>query len=792
MTDAQFEEFVTILLSTQIPQSELTRLLEGEEAIDELVDEAHDEVIERRHAARRLAQVRRRLRRRHREIDEDDFPAARNVEQALDIVEETLQTRVLSDADEAFLHDDANAGVIANRLRAQIEARSYLDQRLSTFFSDQSTSNRLVECLLMVLHVHRIVDAKRRHELILQAFIQCIILTVLITSHRHDRALIQARRELYRIVRSEKQALLRRLNRMVDDTDGFFMTYQSFYHRQLDALWTLKEDWKKDHLLAVNYLHLPTTAEMESFYAIRHLEKEKDYAQRVRASLVEQRQAVVALIRTRGTPRKERRILGEERDQYGELISAQRAQISRRNREIARRRQQLGQRRYRYAEQYYQMLAENRYNPNEAQKRDMFLSWADAQISHLTSHRLWRDNEQERWTIYSNLLEKLVTKHEMVSIDVLVDAYLQRYGKINANRNMAFYRSYKGHTYPGHPDGAVDIIITAGTDIYIIAPPTLTLPHRLMKELPDTPDQIMFRYQRSTIGQTPTQVTSDLQDIFAKLAFGLLRSRGNQRTSSREIGHVMEQHGGDVLAPEYVSQSESRNFEVRRIISGLAFRRLTEDYDSVPAIDRERENILLDWERLIVAALQLPTDTVIFRRDRRDAHAGHVGVGRLITFRDSERDINLGTILTTAQRILESPQQSAHEQRYRNGLVHRIWRLMNRLRTNHNVEANRRAQSVTINHHYIGRHNGQEIPLMVGAYHTHLSAVEQSVRHIGEEINLGIPLGKVGMTGNAISSHLHIEIQVRLNNRNISPMYPHEFYPLYDVFPMPESATSQH
>lgn len=791
MTDAQFEEFVTILLATQIPESELSSLLEGEEAVDELVDEAHDAVIERRHAARRLAQRRRHLRRRHRDIDADDYPAERSVHQALDIVEDTLQTTVLSDSDEAFLHDQANAPIIASRLRAQINNRSYFNQRLLSLFHDQSDCERLMQCLLMVLHVHRLIDAKHRHDRILNAFMQCIILTVLISEHRHDRALIQTRRELYRQVRREKQALLRRLNRMVDDTSGFSTTHQAFYHRQLDALWTLREDWKQDKLLAANYLHLPTNGEMAIFYAIKQQEKEKDYAQRVRASLAAQRQSIVAQIRTRGTSREERRLLGHDRDEYSERIQAQRAQIRRINREIARQRRQLGTRRFRYAQQYYQMLVENRYNPHESQKRDMFLHWADSLIANVTSHRLWQDNEQRRWQTYIALLEKLVTKHEMVALDVLVDAYLQRYGKINADRNMAVYRSFKGHTYPGHPDGAVDIIITAGTDIYIIAPPALRVPARLMKQMPDTPNNILFRYERSTIGRTPVQMTSDLQDIFAKLSFGLLRSRGNQRTSSREIRDIMAEHGGDVLAPAYLSESETRNFEVRRIISGLAFRRLTEDNDSVPAIDSARENILSDWEKLIVAELQLPRDTVIFRADRRDAHAGHVGVGRLITFRDRERGIHLGTILNAARRILESPQHSGHEQRYRDGLVHRIWRLMNRLRTDHNVAANRRAQSVIINHHYRTTYQEQSIPLVIGAYHTHLHSVEHSVRDIGEEVHLGIPLGQVGMTGNAVSAHLHIELQVRLNDREVSPMYPHEFYPLYQDFPRPHQiATS--
>lgn len=787
MTDAQFEEFVTILLATEIPQGELQRLLSEEAAIDDLVEGAHNAEIERRHVATRLAAHRRQLRRRHRAIGEDDFPTARTVAQALDIVEDTLQTQVLSNSDEAFLHDNANSPEIAQRLRSQITSRFYLDQRLLNFFNDQSPSERLVQCLLMVLHVHRLKDAIVRHNRILQAFIQCIILTILINAHRNDRELIQARRELYRTVRQEKQALLRRLNRMVDDTTGFTTTYQSFYHRQLDALWTLKEDWKQDQILAVNYLHLPTTAEMQSFYEIRYLEKQRDYAERVRGSLAAQRQAVIALIRTPGTSRKDRRLLSEDRDSLGERIREQRVEIRHRNREVARRRQQLGAARYRYAEQHFQRLSEGRFNAHESDKRDQFLYWADSQISHLTSHRLWNENEQTRWRTYSELLEKLVTKHEMVSIEVLVDAYLQRYGKINTNRNMALYHSYKGHTYPGHPDGAVDIIIPAGTEIFIIAPPSLRLPPRLIKQLPDIPNNILFRYTRSTIGRTPTQVTSELQDIFAKLSFGLLRSRGNQRTSSREIGDIMEEFGGDVLAPEFVSNPDTHNFEVQRIISGLAFRCLTEDNDSIPEIDYTRENILRDWERFIIAALQLPSDTEIFRRDRREANAGHVGVGTLITFRDREREIGFGTILHTAQRILELPEHSGHEDRYRNGLVHRIWRLMNRLRTNHHVEANRRAQSVIINHHYVGRHQDQDIPLIVGAYHTHLHSVEQSVRNMGEEINLGIPLGQVGLTGNAISAHLHLEIQVKLDGREVSPMYPHEFYPLYEEVPAPAS-----
>lgn len=791
MTDNQFEAFLTILMNTQLSDTQLSQLSSQESTLHQHLETESQAVRQRRRLERQLNQRRRRLRRQHRELQQTDYPATRTAQDALTIVEQTWQTRVLSTSDKTLLKDNTNSSIIAAKLRQLIQNRDYLSHDLLTLFSDQSPSERLMQCLLMVLHSARLIDVLKRHHQLNEAFQQCIILSVLLRQHRRDRSLIQARQETYRLVRRGKQSLLARLNRMVDDTQGFDTTYQAFYHQMLDSLLSLKEDWKQDALRANQYLHLPTNQEMETYYDILGKEKAVAYAIRVRNSLNTQRNELTQKIRLRGISREERAIYREDRDELNQRYRQQRQHVFELRSQARRMRAQLGRMRLRYCQQHYERLRDGRFNPRESSNRDTFLRWADDKIANLTTHRLWTANEQQRWQTYHTVLEKLVSKENMVAIEVLTDTYLQRYGKINTNRNMALYHPFKGHTYPGHPDGAVDIITQAGHALYVIAPPSIQLPTRLMKNFPNLPDDLHFQYVASRVGRSIVSVTSDLQDIFAKLSFGLLRTRGNQRTSSSQIERIMEQHMGSPLAPETVCNPETRHYEERRIIAGLAFRRLTEDEENLDDIDSIREEILNDWQRLINQRLNLPPDTVLFRSDRREAHAGHVGVGRLITFRDPQRNITLGSILRAAREVLESPAQSHRSQDNSNGLVHRIWRLMTSLRTDHGVEANRRAQSVVIDHTYQAMYEGNTIPLTISPYHTHLHSVASAVRGFGQPVNLGVELGQVGLTGNAISSHLHIEIKVKLNNIQISPMLPHEFYPLYSVVPRPLINTNQ-
>src|SRR5690606_3558284 len=125
--------------------------------------------------------------------------------------------------------------------------------------------------------------------------------------------------------------------------------------------------------------------------------------------------------------------------------------------------------------------------------------------------------------------------------------------------------------------------------------------------------------------------SSDLQDIFAKLAGAIIRSEGRRDVASRDIQDVLEGAEGEDLAPvDVVIASDLTPRRIDRLMLGLLAQNLT-GLSNARAFDEERAALVDDLERAVVRRLGLPYGTVIFRKDERvDASSGRTTFARIV------------------------------------------------------------------------------------------------------------------------------------------------------------------
>lgn len=431
-------------------------------------------------------------------------------------------------------------------------------------------------------------------------------------------------------------------------------------------------------------------------------------------------------------------------------------------------------------ERYVVRETEERNNVASRNKRDQFLREVDGLLSGHTSRRLHVQDDRENWIRYRMLLEELIKGNARfnVALELFVNSFLVRYKTINENREIGFHRAqFEALTRPGHGENAIDFNMSINTEIFVSAPIEFTIPLRLSQlqrdELP-----VPHRHRASSIPRGGVSLTTDMDEVFFALCHLLRKKTFNQRgqagaqnrVDDREVDDVISQNYESDLAPDYLLHGSAvRQFDllgVQMILKGLAFYNLTETRNA-EEFDEERQASLRRWEELIVERLGLPTGTVIFNRDLGRATRRRVSVSGLILHRP------ISDVLKKALEVLESPEQS--DPLDREGLVHRIWRLVLWL-AHAGASPYNHGQAVRIEHAYESTVNPQD-QLIVEVLYSHLFSVDPTMRP-GRTLGLGALQGEVGLTGNARNAHVHMEIRLKENGRLIGTILPHEFFPL--------------
>jgi hypothetical protein len=387
------------------------------------------------------------------------------------------------------------------------------------------------------------------------------------------------------------------------------------------------------------------------------------------------------------------------------------------------------------------------------------------------------------WTLYLDALTYLDRGDGLAAVEPIQDAFVTRLSRVQARRDLGIEQEFGALSYAGHGLNALDVLIRAepiplaervpggpqsrAALIRAAFPDTIDLPARALERLPPgTPRR--YRLTSSTIRRGQPQTTSGLQDVFGKIAYGLLRPAGQLRTRSDDIAQAFEprEHLA-TRAPDYVCTPGQHAFEVTRIFSGLAMDNLAVHSPFPPRFDSERRALR---EALLDAAAQrmdIEDHTTLlvpeFEARRNDPR---YGVGSLI------RQEHRPRFWREVRQVLE------HGCGVPDGLVHRLWRFLFTLRSQGGAALSRNAMSVTITHVY--EPTGAAAPrLIVEAYYTHLY---QAFTTPGGTVARGAPIGRQGETGNAVSPHLHLEVrlleELAGRDRAITNLLPHEFFPL--------------
>jgi hypothetical protein len=254
--------------------------------------------------------------------------------------------------------------------------------------------------------------------------------------------------------------------------------------------------------------------------------------------------------------------------------------------------------------------------------------------------------------------------------------------------------------------------------------------------------------------------------------FGSVPSADRPEGSTASPADALAARG---LAPGALRDATVFDPDPRRVLAGLAYANLTLTHNLPEDIDEERISILRQIEREVRRRLRLAPSEAVFRTGSVDTSRGTVGMGRLIAYPRA------AVITRTVREILIEDGADFNP----DGTTHRIWRLLWALRFA-GAMPHRRGQATRVWHTYVA---GDE-RILIDVYYSHLRDVRGAASRPGAPVALGAVLATVGTTGNSVSTHLHLEIKVKLRDRPAQPreigaLLPHEFFPLATDFRRP-------
>jgi hypothetical protein len=455
---------------------------------------------------------------------------------------------------------------------------------------------------------------------------------------------------------------------------------------------------------------------------------------------------------------------------------------------------------------------QERFRRTQINQRNELLRDFQALVSSHTSHRLTSlsgsgNSETRKWQVYLELLEGLINGITNVSLEHLITDIFVGYGPINSDRDVGIRVNNRPPdtlsigTYPGHGGRhalcAVDMDTNRPWPFLAVAPDLFSLPGRL-----GGPEEFLYE-ARSAIVRSRTRVTNDLQDVFAKISYGLLRPAG-RNTRSADIQRIMlereltdaeagargqeeqrlAQNAGEIVSRErregtsgtVMPPEVGANPEVARILAGLAYHNLTEvgtqeglSERAAGVLSARRQHILNSLEEAVRGRLSgVSGGTRIFRESGIRVEEGGVGIRSLIVLRDPP------------DRFREVLNAVYDEISSRGDITRSLWNFLWDL-YGAGAELNRAGQSVTVDHYYRSRRDNRLIAVRVFYTHVHAVSAEGNIRRCQQ-------IGQVGTTGNAVSPHNHVEISLHETDQDsgqvrerdvVGFLLPHEFFPLF-------------
>lgn len=686
---------------------------------------------------------------------------------------------------ETLLLPENNSNLAAHVISI-IRNNSHFDTRLVALVSDDTTPKLLIAFLCVLLNQERFIAVKQSHLLHITEIKTVIGFRALkdIFHLRRGNPVFDAWRDRRRSFACDISSLGVEIRALVNkfrphgaprdpinplsptpnDDLRFESFVRPFTQDLLDDLVLLRHIFKEIEIRQLDPSGDITALEYSQYEELRAIEAEISRSRDRTTFHREEREALE-------TARSELRrgtIAWDDRDvmrrEIRDLARAERTSNSRTsqlNTEKSKLRRSLGRRISRIATLLNQTPSITR---EMTARRDEILREFDQLVAGTSELRLLPNDDARRWRIFSLLIKLMVDGDGWISIELAQNAFLSSYGWVNANRNIGYYTEYSAGTYAGHGYNALDLSTAPRSRIYVAAPASFRLPERT-NNTNDPPSVTFdtFDYQSSIVERA--RRTSDIQDIFAKIAYGLLRRHGNRSVRSDELRQIMEDHGPSDLGPDFLSEPNERNFDARRIISGLGGYDFT-DLSDATGFEDTRLELLGLIERDVQRQLDLPRNTLIFNRS---TSATRVGLSHIIVYRPIQ------PVIVATKNMMERLDQNCNDLRCSDGIVHRLWRFLWYLRSA-GADPHRKGQAVYIKHTFQSSGTAPR-RVSVTVRYMHLRALASGMR-TGSSVTLGDQIGQVGITGNSVSSHIHLEIEAEESGQALETLLPHEFFDL--------------
>ena len=665
------------------------------------------------------------------------------------------------------LLEPSHVTILRTRLEMLVQSVPELDAALVRALPATADNLLLVSCLLSVLLLRRWCAAAVRLGQLVEQYEVAIALEVLIEYHRLRRTTteVQRRRERRRGVRVGRNVFRRFLVETCVAAGPFGEAHHGWVEALSEELMAQLHRWRVATISIVQPpLQPPTPEELVHFARLQEIQSLHHRTRMRSGELSAERQR---LIRERdGEPRPDRAQRAElqERirtiwEELPELNGALRA-LSRERSELEGR---LGRRARARIEAYLGAERRGAFSHEAQEAAERHLREVDERIaaSGETQLRFGQVPSTVRRGLHGRLLTLLLRNQLNMGLELYLEALLRCAQLVERDLDIGIAAQRRGSlqwlTYPKH--GAVDMNGAAGHVIYAAIPTSFRLPARLLLlgAAPSTFTHVQSEVRLSESG------SSDLQDIFGKLAGAIIRSEGQRDVASRDIRNVVADAEGQDLAPaEVVIASELDDRRIDRLMLGLLAQNLT-DLPNARAFDEERAAIADDLERAVARRLGLPYGTIIFRRDERvDASMGRTTFARIVQ----------GVPLPLVRRAIKDILRLRHSEggpTGREDFINRIWRLALQL-LSAGALPHRDGNSLTVEHTL---QDGQGQTVIVEAYYSHLHSIEVRAGAVGA----GARLGRLGLTGNAINPHLHLSISVSMEGMALGDLLPWEFFP---------------
>lgn len=399
-------------------------------------------------------------------------------------------------------------------------------------------------------------------------------------------------------------------------------------------------------------------------------------------------------------------------------------------------------------------------NAELADDRDEMLRSLDSRLGLTAPTVLFGVTDEQRWRSYRAVLASLVDESRSdLNTHNFSFSFLAACRSSEIERDIGMTRTdqaeFQWITRPGHAREAVDMngprrdVVVTRPDRFVV-PSRFTLPAGLARD-PQHRETTLLR----------AEVTNERQDLFGKLANGLL---GSARARSNTLDDYFAEHGRDRIAPRELRDQTFNTRQLELIILALFASNLT-SVNNLTALRALRAGLAERLNAEITAEVGLAASAELVNSAR--ANAGGAGRFSISNAMRGVVGVDATRMLTALRAILRRTAGASGDPL---PLLDSLWRFLVAL---HRAGAELRTGggAVTLRHRYEFS-EGQS--LTVDILYSHLFRIGS----FGTTVAAGDFIGEVGATGSAANIHLHIEFEVRLGSDLLGYCYPHEFFPM--------------